>query len=396
VLIGCFSWGKWFEVVGKLRIGFWSVRTIDAHFDLAFFGPQHHRLLAQPPDHVERFLRLAAQRQFLDVGGDPLLDHLAQLRRNGEVPIRRTQAVQALVRAFVIVELHPQPHPLTGLLEAVKLRPRQELLPDRFPEPLDLPERHRMMRRALEVMDPILRQFPLEAGLAVPGRVLPPVVGEHLPGHPVLGHGAAVNLQHVLGGLAAEQIQSNHVAGMIIDETDQVRVLAAQSKREDVGLPHLVGRRTLEEPRLGRVLRRLLPAPLHQLVLMQGLSDRLVAAGQKQHPAQQVGDRFDPEGGMLLLQLDDLLFDRRANLSTSPQDIAGRRPKPGFAVLAIRPNPPRQRTVGNADFLGHQLEREPFFQPQPHGLQSNLGRESSALSGNFLPPRCPPRGAGLL
>jgi hypothetical protein len=57
---------------------------------------------------------------------------------------------------LVVVVLHPEPHPLARRLETVELGSHQELLPDRLPEPLDLPQRHGMMRPALDVVNPIL------------------------------------------------------------------------------------------------------------------------------------------------------------------------------------------------------------------------------------------------
>ncbi len=225
-------------------------------------------MLAKPPDHVKGRLGLATQRQLLDVVGDAALNHGAQFLRDGEEPIRRTQSVQRLVRSLVVVVFHPQADPLAGLLEAVKLRPNQEVLPDRLPVPLDLAERHRMMGLAAEVMHPVLLQFLLEAGLAPPRGVLPTIVGKHLLGQSILGHCRAVDLQHVLGRLAAEQIQPDDIARVVIDEPDQVGVLAPQPEREDVRLPHLVGRRALEEPRLGRIPPGFLPSPLDELLLV--------------------------------------------------------------------------------------------------------------------------------
>src|ERR1017187_10647169 len=126
-----------------------------------------------------------------------------------------------------------------------------------------------MMGLAAEVMPPVLLQLVLEAGLASPGGVLPTVVGEHLLGRAGLAHSGAIDLQHVLCRLAAKQIQPDEVARMVVDKTDQVRVLAAEPEREDVRLPHLVGRRALEEPGLGRILPWFLPGPLDELLLVQ-------------------------------------------------------------------------------------------------------------------------------
>jgi hypothetical protein len=129
--------------------------AVELHLYLALLGADHHRLLSQPPDHVKGFLGLTAQRQLLDVVGDAALDHGAQFLRDGEEPIRREQSLQRLVRTFVIVVFDPQPHPFACLLETVKLRPHQKVLPDRFPEPLDLAQRHRVMGRTADMVDAV-------------------------------------------------------------------------------------------------------------------------------------------------------------------------------------------------------------------------------------------------
>jgi len=68
-----FSFGWFFvEVVGELVQGL--VFAIDLHFDLALFGVQHHRLLAEPTDHVERTLGDTTQRQLLCVLSETTLD----------------------------------------------------------------------------------------------------------------------------------------------------------------------------------------------------------------------------------------------------------------------------------------------------------------------------------
>jgi len=55
---------------------------------------------------------------------------------------------------------------------------------------------------------------------------------------------------------------------MIVDETDEVGVLASQPEGEDIGLPHLVGRGAFEEARLGGIARGLAPRFFEQLLLM--------------------------------------------------------------------------------------------------------------------------------
>jgi len=269
-----FSWG-WIELITELVVGL--IFAVDLHLDLALLGPQYDRLFAEPADHVEWALRRPAQRQLLHVVGDATLDHRAQLLRDRKEPIRRTQAVEPLVRTFVIVVLHPPPHALLRLLEAVELRPFQKLLPDCFPEALDFAQRHGVVRLAAEMMHPVFGQFLLEARPPTPGGVLPAIVGEHLLGHPVLRDRRAIDLQNMVRRLAAKQSQPDHVPRVVIQERDQVGVATPQPEHEDVALPHLVGRRPLEEAGLGRIAARFAPGLLHQPLLMQTAPHRFPA-----------------------------------------------------------------------------------------------------------------------
>ena len=242
--------------------------AIDEHLHLPLLGTNDHGLLAHPPHHVERTARLPSQRQFQHVLLDAALDDLAQFLGDRKEPIGRTQPLQGLVRPLVVVVLHPQPHPLAGGLEAVKLRSHQELLPDGLPEAFDLAQGHGMMGPALEVVDPILAQLRLEAGRTAPTAVLAALIGEHFFGHAVLRHRRAVHLQHVLRRLAAKHVQPHHVAGVIIQKADEVGVLASQTEGKDIGLPHLVGGGALEEARLGWIALGLGLRFLEQLLLM--------------------------------------------------------------------------------------------------------------------------------
>lgn len=199
-------------MVGEFGAGRSGRFAIDQHLNLAFLGPQRDRLLAEPAHHVKRALRLPAQRQLLNVLCDPALDDLPQFLGDRKEPIGGTQALQGLMRALVVVVLHPQPNPLPRLVEAVELGAAEKLFPDRFPEPLHLAQRHRVLRLALEVMHPIFRQFLFEARLAPPRSVLPPIVGEHLLRHAILADRRAIHLQHVFGALAAEHIETDHIA----------------------------------------------------------------------------------------------------------------------------------------------------------------------------------------
>jgi hypothetical protein len=182
-----------FQVVDDLLVRS-RFLAIDEHLHLPLLGTNDHGLLAHPPHHVEGAVRLPSQRQLQHVVLNAALDDLAQFLGDGKEAIGRTQPLQGLMGPPVVVVLHPEPNPLAGRLETVKLRAHQILLPDRLPEAFDLAQGHGMMRPAFNVVDPILAQLRLETGGPTPTRVLASLIGEHLFGHAVLRHRSAVHL----------------------------------------------------------------------------------------------------------------------------------------------------------------------------------------------------------
>ncbi|HSM89271.1 MAG TPA: hypothetical protein VLT56_04550 [Desulfobacterales bacterium] len=180
-----------------------TVLAIKQHPDLTLLGTDHNRLAAHATHHVKGVHRPAAKGELERILLKPLLDCLLQLVGDLEEPVRGTKPPDPLVGPLVVVILDPQGGALHRLLEAVKLRSLQELPQQRLPEPLDLAEGHRVVRPGPDMFDAVFLQLLLEAGLAPPVGVLPPVVGQHLLGDPVVGHRPAVGLKHVLGGLAA-------------------------------------------------------------------------------------------------------------------------------------------------------------------------------------------------
>jgi hypothetical protein len=221
----------------------------------------------------------------------------------------------------VVVILDPVTEALARLLEGRKARPHQELLVDRLPEALDLAQRLRVMRPAAQMMHPPLGQFPLEGRLAPPVGVLPAVVGQHFLRRAVGAHAPPVDFQQVIRRLRTEDLQRRDVAGVVVDEADQVGVAArtqplgwarrfrVEFEREDVALPELVRRAALEKARLGRIARRLLLRRSDQLRLVQRPADRLRTGRQMQDPPQRLHDAPHAKGGMGLLQLRDLGAD---------------------------------------------------------------------------------------
>src|SRR5262249_34187764 len=128
------------------------VSIVDREFEFSFFGPENDRLTFHAADHVEGSLGLAAQRHLQEVFLDARLDGFAQLRGDFEEAVSRAQAFDALMRPLVIIVLDPVTDSFPGGLEAVELSSGKELLPDGFPEPFDLAQRHGMMRPGLEVV----------------------------------------------------------------------------------------------------------------------------------------------------------------------------------------------------------------------------------------------------
>jgi hypothetical protein len=247
----------------------------------------------------------------LHVVGDAALDHRAQLLCDRKEPIRRAEVTERLVRPAVVVVLDPRLHPLLRLLEAVELRAGKEVRPDRLPEPLDLTQGLRVMRGAAEVMDTVFLKLRFKPRLPAPVGVLPAIVRQHLLGQAILAHRPPIHFQHVLGGLTAIEPQPDQVAGVIVHEPNQIGVLTAEANRANVALPHLIGRRPLEEPRLGRILDRLAPVRLDQLLLVQHAPHGLATDRQQPPPTQPLADLLHTKAWLLLLQGGDMLAHRR-------------------------------------------------------------------------------------
>ncbi len=293
----------------------------------------------------------------------------------------------------MVVVLHPQPNPLACRLETVELGSHQELFPDGFPESLDLAQRHGMMRPAFDVVDPVLAQLRLKARGSSPTGILAPLVGEHLFRHAIFGYRRAVDLQDVLGRLAAKNVRPHHVAGEIIHKTDQVGVLAAQTKGADVGLPHLVGRGTLKEARLGGIARGFGFSFLQQLLLVQRAANRLPAHRQKQRSPQELADLLNAQVRMATLEFDDFRFDRRRHLGPVAAGTPRLRLQAGFALLAVHLHPLGQGAQAHAHFAGHLLGGELFFQTKLNRFAPDFKRMGVSVWVAW-PPRRPPRGAG--
>jgi hypothetical protein len=176
----------------------------DTEFEFALLGAEHDGLTVHAADHVEGGLRFAAQGQFQQIFLDAGLDGFAQRRLDFEEAIGRTEPFNTLMRSLVVVILDPEFDPLASRLEAIELSAGEELLPDAFPEALDLAQRHRMLGAAFEVSHTIFFKFGLEAAGAAPRSILAAIVSEHLLGRLKLTGRHSVDFDHRLSRGTAE------------------------------------------------------------------------------------------------------------------------------------------------------------------------------------------------
>jgi len=153
--------------------------------------------------------------------------------------------------------LNEQSRSPLAVLEVGEHRAREELLPHRLPEALDLAAGLRVVRTALHVPDAMAPELFLEARLAPPGGVLAPLVGEDLARRPVVRYRSRQRFHHERAPLVMRHHQAHQVTRVIIQERRHVDPLVpAQQEREEVRLPELIGLGALESP-LARLRFRL-------------------------------------------------------------------------------------------------------------------------------------------
>jgi hypothetical protein len=372
-----------FDVVDEFLV---FVSIVDGEFEFTFFGPEDDGLPFHAADHVEGSLGLTAQRHLQQVFLDAGLDGFAQLGGDLEEAIGRAQTFNALMRPLVIVIFDPVTNAFPGRLEAVELSAGKELLPDGLPEPFDLAEGHGMMRAGFEVVGAVLLHLGLETGGAAPVDVLATVVGEHLPGRLKLRGGDAEDFENIFGGMTAEQVSADQEAGVVIHEADEIGVLAAQTERENIRLPHLVGRGPLKEARPGEVTPSLGRA-LHQTFLLKSLAHRLRAGRKEKDPAQQLRDAFDPARGFLLFKCEDFFPDGLGQFMG--RATAGSILETLLALVAITGQPLVQSAGGDVELLGDGAKGKALFEVELHGPQPLL---KTARAEFFW--RSSPRGGG--
>jgi hypothetical protein len=118
------------------------------------------------------------------------LDARTHLTCRPEEPIRRRQPLDALVRTLEVVVLDKERHPALTVLEVGEHRAAEQLLPQRLPEPFDLPAGLRVVWPALHMRDAVALELRLELRAPAPGGVLPALIRQDLPRRAVLGDAA--------------------------------------------------------------------------------------------------------------------------------------------------------------------------------------------------------------
>ena len=247
--------------------------------------------IAEPPHEVEGFSRWLLERHAKRVVRDALLDRGAHVSRRAEESIRGHQALDALVRTLEVVRLHEEHEPPRAVVEVRKHRARQKLLPQRLPESLDLAERLRVLRPALDLADALPAKLLLEARLTAPRRVLTALVGEHLLGRAEVGNGARERFEHQRRALMMRESVRDEEPTVIVHEGREVETLvASEQKREDVRLPELIGRGALEAPR--RMLARFGASGClgHQPLFVKDAAHLRLAHAERRKAREHVAD----------------------------------------------------------------------------------------------------------
>ena len=234
------------------------------------------------------------------------------------------------MRPLEVVGADVERKPLLEVREVGEDRPRQEFLPQRLPEALDLAHGLWVLRPALDVPNPFSPQLFLEFRRPAPRRVLPPLVRQDLLRRSVGGDAAPKSLHDQGRSLVVRQGKRNQVPRVIVHEGRQVHaVVAPQKKREDVRLPELIGLGPLETPWRMLACRRRRRSLLEQPFLVQDSPDHRFGHPQRLESPQDVTNPARAVVGVLSLQLRHRVASR----------VAPRRPRRHRTGVPQRPQP---------------------------------------------------------
>ena len=355
-------------------------------------------LVSHPTHQVEGLARRPLQRQLTRVRGHVALHRLAQMRCREKETIRWHLAVDGLARPLEVVPVDKQLYPTDAVVEVDEDRPREKLVPERLPPPLDLSQGLRMLRPARHVHDAQRAQLLLEVRLAPPRRVLPALVREDVSRTPVRRHRSTQCLHHQRALLMMREHVADHVSRVVVHKAHHVQPLVlAQKKGEDIAHPHLVRARALESPR--RVLpRRLRCLPLDQTLSVQDPPDLRLADTQSLEARQHVADPPCPVIRVIRPELDHgllLLFCCLAGLLRAATASLLRHQGCGPALLVLRDprfdrrraRPKRLRHVGYRQAVLEHCLNGTHAHWQRVGLCARPPGTRPFLSGFRAPPR---------
>ena len=220
------------------------------HAQTASVGSDGHALVPQLASKVEGLAHRLLQCEPAGVLLHRRLDRGPHLRCGPEEFVGGHQALNPLVRTAKIVPIDEETEPSLAVGEVDEDSPREELVPQGLPEALHLPERLRVVRSTLDVLDALTFQLGLELRLPPPRRVLATVVRQHLARHAKGSQPALESFHHQLGLLSVRHRVADDEAAAVVHEDGHIEPLVtAQQESEDVRLPKLVRLRPLEAPR---------------------------------------------------------------------------------------------------------------------------------------------------
>ena len=190
--------------------------------DPAALAVQRHLLVTDLAEDVDALARCARERGAELVLRHARLEGLPQRVLGTEETVRGDEPADPLVRAKMVVVREVMPEPLACFAELLRLHALPQLRADRLPQALTLAQRLGVVRARHHVLDALAHQQALEVGLAAPGEVLAPLVGEHLLGLAEALDPLHQRLTHEPGLLVRGELPGDHVAGEIVQEHRQV------------------------------------------------------------------------------------------------------------------------------------------------------------------------------
>jgi hypothetical protein len=284
------------------------------------------------------------------------------------------------MRPLEVVVLDEQPHPPLAVLVIGEHRAREQLLPQRLPEPLDLPAGLRVLRPALQVLDAVTLQLRFELGAAAPGRVLTALIGEDLSWRPVVGDPARQRLEHQHASLVMRHRHTHQIARVIVQERRDIQPLVpTQQEREDVRLPQLVRLRALE------VAHRMLSSdsPLRDLRLhtfgLQHTPHGRLGSADAQEPSHQIADAAAAGLRRTPLRCHDR-FSLRSRTTLASRGNGPRLRLERYRTTAsIHLHPLDRRRVRHAQLLRHREGRQFLLHYRLRQSHLHLQRPRSSL-----------------